>query len=295
MLLAFARHEAVARRRARRRADAPSAVDGLRRARRPRRRRDGRAHRARPEPRRRPAAPRPRRRHHRARHRPGPRDAPGAGPRLRPADDPRACRCRAGRGRPRRRCPVGSASALRQTRGDPGRRPRRRRRRVRRLRRPAGLPRSAPDEDAAGDPRGERPPRAGQPGRCPLHPARRRGGGRHAPGLGGGSASRCARRSPRSTGRRPRGEARAAFGLAPTGRSCWSSAARRVRSGSTPRCPRRCRGCWTPASRCCTPSGRRNIDAVTRLGPRRTSRCPTWTGWTWPTRPPTWWSAAAAR
>ncbi len=67
--------------------------------------------------------------------------------------------------------------------------------------------------------------------------------------------------------------------------------------GSTERSPRPPKTLPRRVSRCCTPTARRtpSICASPPTVTRRTSPCRIWTGWTWPTPPPTWRSAGPAR
>ena len=266
-------------------------------ARRPRRRRDRRPHRACPGPRRRAAPPRPVGRGHRARHRaragdparPGPRLRPGADPAGAAAAPPAAGRCSRvpGRLRGRRRgrrarcCATGDADVVVGFGGYVVR---------------AGLPRRPAAAGADRRARGQRPARAGQPARRAAHAVRRHDLPRHA------ARARPARRHaapaqhrhPRP-GRHPRRGARAPSGWTPTGRPCWSPAARRAPSGSTTRPPARP---TRPARRRRPGAARHRAgahrDGRRRRGRRRTSCCPTSTGWSSPTPPPTWRCAGPA-
>ena len=78
-------------------------------------------------------------------------------------------------------------------------------------------------------------------------------------------------------------------GWPPRARRCWSSAARRARERINAAVDGRAARAARPrASRCCTRSGPANIDGITDAGRPATTPWPTWTGWTWPTPPPTW-------
>ena len=96
-----------------------------------------------------------------------------------------------------------------------------------------------------------------------------------------------------------RAEARAHFGFADDARG--AAGVRRL-AGCAVDQPRGLRLPPTtlprPGSRCCTRTAPKNTLELREPGrpaTRRTSRCPTWTGWTWPTPPPTWRSAGPAR
>ena len=246
------------------------------RARRPRRGRDRRPHRACPGPRRRAAPARPGGRGHRPGHRARPGDPARPGPRLRPGADPAGAaaappgtstcsRARPAAGR-RRRGGRGAAASAGPTcwsasaatcPARPTSRPGGCGSRSSCTRRTRG--RAGPTGSAPGSRRTSPPP----------SPARR---SRTAGTLGLPLRREIAtldRAAP------PRRGARAPSAWTPTGRPCWSPAARRARGGSTTPRPVPPPTCAPPACRCCTSPAPRNAVEVGRPGgARRTSSLP---------------------
>ena len=222
----------------------------------------------------------------------------GPGPGLRAAAGPGGAAAPQAVAGPARGCRPDAGRGAGHPGGD-GRAGGRRGGRLRRLRRAARLPRRA----QAGADRRARGQRQGRSGQQDRRPVRRRGRGcrrrLRADRRPGASASRCAASSAGSTGRRCATRPRRFFGLdplAPTllvfGGLPGRPAASTMRSAARP---------TTSAAAdvgVLHAYGRKNtVDAAEIRTPaaRPMSRCPTWTGWTSPTPPPTWCSPGPGR
>ena len=186
--------------------------------------------------------------------------------------------------------------AVGATAGDPGAGPGRRAGRLRRLRGDPRLPGRPPPQGADRGARGQRQARPGQPDRRAADHARV-----HRP-AGHEAAARALHRHPdpaRDLRAGPAGAGRqGARALRPAARPAGAARHRRlagcrVAQPGGPR--RRPTSCARPGSRCCTWSARRPATSRCRQARCRTSCCPTWTGWTWATRPPTSRCAGPAR